>query len=125
MKRKVLGTVARSSLAFVVVMGASWRGQAQNATAQYPSMAPLDQYLIADRNAEIALARSAAPAISMDRGPPLARVPFGGPRQARFSRSSRSLCRGHLLIRIALLTTLHGRPVGIVHGPGDPVVIAE
>jgi hypothetical protein len=27
----------------------------------YPKMAPLDQYLIADRNAEIALARSAAP----------------------------------------------------------------
>ena len=27
----------------------------------YPSMAPLDQYLMADRNAEIALARSAAP----------------------------------------------------------------
>ncbi len=28
---------------------------------QYPQMAPLDQYLIADRQAEIALARSAAP----------------------------------------------------------------
>ncbi len=33
----------------------------------YPSMAPLDQYLIADSNAEIALARSAAPeSISRD-----------------------------------------------------------
>ena len=33
----------------------------------YPSMAPLEQYLIADRNAEIAMARSAAPdAISRD-----------------------------------------------------------
>ncbi len=30
--------------------------------ASYPSMAPLEQYLIADRDAEIALARSAAPA---------------------------------------------------------------
>jgi hypothetical protein len=40
---------------------------AQDAKAQYPSMAPLDQYLITDRNAEIALARSAAPAaISRD-----------------------------------------------------------
>jgi len=30
--------------------------------APYPKMAPLDQYLMADRNAEIALARTAAPA---------------------------------------------------------------
>jgi hypothetical protein len=30
--------------------------------ASYPGMAPIEQYLIADRNAEIALARSAAPA---------------------------------------------------------------
>src|SRR5688500_4278020 len=28
----------------------------------YPKMAPIEQYLMADRNAEIALARSAAPA---------------------------------------------------------------
>jgi hypothetical protein len=41
--------------------------EAQDAKAQYPSMAPLDQYLMADRNAEIALARSAAPtSISRD-----------------------------------------------------------
>lgn len=32
-----------------------------HAANTYPSMAPLDQYLIADRNLEIALARSAAP----------------------------------------------------------------
>ena len=36
-------------------------GNGQNAGSPYPSMAPLDQYLIADRNAEIALARTAAP----------------------------------------------------------------
>jgi hypothetical protein len=35
--------------------------QAQEAKAPYAAMAPLDQYLIADREAEIALARSAAP----------------------------------------------------------------
>jgi hypothetical protein len=35
--------------------------QAREAKAPYPSMAPLEQYLIADRNAEIALARSGAP----------------------------------------------------------------
>ena len=36
--------------------------QAQDAKAPYPAMAPLDQYLMADRDAEIALAKSAAPA---------------------------------------------------------------
>lgn len=36
------------------------RAQVEN--APYASMAPLDQYLISDQNAEIALARSAAPA---------------------------------------------------------------
>jgi hypothetical protein len=35
--------------------------QARARKPAYPSMAPLDQYLMADRNAEIALARSAAP----------------------------------------------------------------
>ena len=35
--------------------------QAQPEKSPYPSMAPLDRYLIRDRNAEIALARSAAP----------------------------------------------------------------
>ncbi|GAB3784619.1 hypothetical protein [Dyella agri] len=40
---------------------------AQNPPHAYPAMAPLAQYLMADRNAEIALARSAAPkAISDD-----------------------------------------------------------
>ncbi len=34
---------------------------AQKTATPYPSMAPLDQYLIADRNAEIALSKSAAP----------------------------------------------------------------
>jgi hypothetical protein len=41
--------------------------QAQDAKTPYPAMAPIDQYLMTDRNAEIALARSAAPeAISRD-----------------------------------------------------------
>src|SRR5580658_8642648 len=35
--------------------------QAQKTDTPYPGMAPLDEYLIADQNAEIALARSAAP----------------------------------------------------------------
>jgi hypothetical protein len=48
-------------------MGATWQAEAQNAKTPYPSMAPLEQYLIADRNDEVALARSAAPeSISRD-----------------------------------------------------------
>ncbi len=67
MKRKILRTITRGSFALVVLLGAAWQVQAQDAKAPYPSMAPLEQYLISDRNAEIALARSAAPeSISRD-----------------------------------------------------------
>jgi hypothetical protein len=67
MNRKIIRTVALRSFALVVVLGAVWQARAQDAKAPYPSMAPLDQYLMTDRNAEIALARSAAPAsISSD-----------------------------------------------------------
>ena len=49
----------------IVLCGAS-HSRAQDPKTQYPSMAPIDQYLM-DRNAEIALARSAAPeSISRD-----------------------------------------------------------
>jgi len=67
MKRKILRTITLGSFALVVFLGAAWQVQAQDAKTPYPSMAPLDQYLIADRNAEIALARTAAPpSISQD-----------------------------------------------------------
>jgi hypothetical protein len=53
-------------LALVAVLGVAWTAQAQDAKTPYPSMAPLDQYLM-DRDAEIALARSAAPpSVSQD-----------------------------------------------------------
>jgi hypothetical protein len=57
------GFVAVAALIFVLssVLGASRQMWAQDAKSPYPSMAPLDQYLMADRNAEIALAQSAAP----------------------------------------------------------------
>ena len=65
MPRNILGIMAASCLALVV--SAAWQANAQDAKSPYPTMAPLDQYLIADRNAEIALARSAAPeSISRD-----------------------------------------------------------
>ncbi|HEY6351436.1 MAG TPA: hypothetical protein VI636_18690 [Candidatus Angelobacter sp.] len=50
-------------LSFVLVLGLirMEQVQAQAPKTAYSNMAPLDQYLMADRNAEIALARSAAP----------------------------------------------------------------
>ena len=49
-------------LCFALMFGFStpWRMQAQDNKTPYPTMAPLDQYLM-DRDAEIAMARSAAP----------------------------------------------------------------
>ena len=61
MNRKIVRTIALGSLALVVVLDTAWQALAQDAKAPYPSMAPLDQYLMTDKNAEIALARSAAP----------------------------------------------------------------
>ncbi len=66
MKRSVTRTITVGSSVLVVVLITAWPALAQDAKAQYPSMAPLEQYLM-DRNAEIALARSAAPeALSRD-----------------------------------------------------------
>ena len=66
MKRQVPRTIALRSFAMVVVLGLAWQAQAQDARVPYPSMASLDQYLM-ERDAEIALARSAAPeSISQD-----------------------------------------------------------
>src|SRR5271154_7105512 len=65
MQRKILRTIALS-FALVIVLGAAQQTQAQDAKAPYPNMAPLDQYLMG-RDAEITLARSAAPeSISRD-----------------------------------------------------------
>jgi hypothetical protein len=61
MNRRTLAKVASLSLALILVLIAIKQGQAQDAKTPYSSMAPVDQYLMADRNAEIALARSAAP----------------------------------------------------------------
>ena len=67
MDRKIVRTIALGSFALVAVLSTASEAQAQDAKALYPSMAPLEQYLMTDRNAEIAMARSAAPeAISRD-----------------------------------------------------------
>ena len=64
-KTKPLTVVGVLLLAFALSM--AWPTPAQENKSPYPSMAPLDQYLITDRNAEILLARTAAPkSISAD-----------------------------------------------------------
>lgn len=54
-------------IALFVLLGWAHEALAQDAATTYPKMAPIDQYLMVDREAEIALARSAAPeSISRD-----------------------------------------------------------
>ncbi len=61
MKGSMREFIAWGAFALVAVLGVSKQARAQEIKTPYPSMAPLDQYLIAGRDAEIALARSAAP----------------------------------------------------------------
>jgi hypothetical protein len=58
--RIIKSIIAAAGLLFVLQL-APRLTEAQDAKAPYPTMAPLEGYLIADRDAEIALAKSAAP----------------------------------------------------------------
>src|SRR5215468_4998771 len=60
MNRKMVRTAILGTFTLVALVCASQPGRAADAKTPYPSMAPLDQYLM-DRDEEIALARSAAP----------------------------------------------------------------
>jgi hypothetical protein len=60
MGRRTVKIIGLASSALAVALAASSQMQAQSKTP-YPGMAALNQYLMPDRNAEIALARSAAP----------------------------------------------------------------
>jgi hypothetical protein len=60
-RSKSAGVLAAIFFLQVLLLSAISEMQAYAASTPYPSMAPLDQYLIADQNVEIALARSAAP----------------------------------------------------------------
>jgi hypothetical protein len=60
MRKKKVGAIAIKSFALLVALGAAYQAMPQEATAPYPNMAPIEQYLM-DRTTEIALARSAAP----------------------------------------------------------------
>lgn len=65
--RKKVGTIAVTSVALTIMFGTARQVIAQDAKAAYPTMAPVERYLMEDRNSEIALARSAAPeSISRD-----------------------------------------------------------
>jgi len=61
MNQKMVMTITIGTFALVAIPFAVRPGRAADGKTPYPSMAPVDQYLIADRNTEIALARSAAP----------------------------------------------------------------
>lgn len=60
MQLKILRAMAFASFTLVAWLSVAGQAQAQDGKASYPNMAPIGQYLM-ERNAEIALARSAAP----------------------------------------------------------------
>jgi len=67
MRQKRVSTTALGSIAAFLMFAPAWPAMAQEAKNPYPAMAPLEQYLMPDRNEEIKLARSAAPdSISRD-----------------------------------------------------------
>ena len=67
MRKKKVSAIAVKSFALLVVLGTAYLAIAQDAKTTYPKMAPIEQYLMTDQGAEIALARSAAPeSISRD-----------------------------------------------------------
>ena len=53
--------IALAVLVQVAIAATTCQAQAQAEKSPYPAMAPLDQYLMPDENAEVALARTAAP----------------------------------------------------------------
>ena len=66
MRKKTLSFLAFVFFAQVIPPGATFLARAQAEKAPYPAMAPLDRYLMPDKNSEIALARTAAPASISD-----------------------------------------------------------
>ncbi|HTV15087.1 MAG TPA: hypothetical protein VME68_10250 [Acidobacteriaceae bacterium] len=66
MRNKGIGSITLTGLALLAGLATVQRARTQDAATPYPKMAPIEQYLMA-RDAETALARSAAPdAISHD-----------------------------------------------------------
>jgi len=66
-RKNKVSAIAMKSFALLVVLATAYQARSQDAKTTYPSMAPVEQYLMTDRDAEIALARTAAPeSISRD-----------------------------------------------------------
>ena len=61
MLKKKSNAIAIKSLALLLMLAAAHQAWSQDAATTYTKMAPVDQYLMPDQSAEIALARSAAP----------------------------------------------------------------
>lgn len=61
MRKNKIGTFLMKCSVLLIALGLAHHAMAQDVATPYPKMAPIDQYLMADRKAEIALARSAAP----------------------------------------------------------------
>ena len=61
MRAHQLGPTLLASSLFLIALGTVPQAMAQDTVSAYPKMAPVEQYLMADRDGEIALARSAAP----------------------------------------------------------------
>jgi hypothetical protein len=61
MNRKRFQAIASLGFALILILNAAWQARAQGRQVSYPNMAPIEQYLMTDRNSEIALARTAAP----------------------------------------------------------------
>src|SRR5271169_3515613 len=67
MGRMIVRTIALGSFALVIVLSPPWQARAQDSGPLFERMASIDQYLMTDRNTEIAFARTAAPeSISRD-----------------------------------------------------------
>ena len=57
-----ISSIAITGFALLTMLGTAYTARSQNVATKYTKMAPVDQYLMADQAAEIALARTAAPA---------------------------------------------------------------
>jgi hypothetical protein len=66
MKRKIWKIAGIGVWMLGALLSAACAAHAQTPPEPYPAMAPLAQYLMTDRDAEIQLARSAAPAAISD-----------------------------------------------------------
>ncbi len=61
MNRSKFESIVVATLTLALVLSTPWRAEAEGRRAPYQRMAPINQYLMTDRSAETALARSAAP----------------------------------------------------------------